>query len=165
MTDDETLEPTSGDTLPDDPMHWADAWLKEAMATATYSAIRTAMTIVSRSTTNAQPSARVVLCKQFVPEPGYLVFHTNYRSRKALELEHAIRERPHVLHWDSHRPAGSDRRALWCDRPKRKVTTISQSRGWGSQLGAWGSDQSEPIAFQRKPLWTRFVLAGSLAWD
>ena len=33
-----------------------------------------------------RPSARVVLCKEIVEQPGYLVFFTNYLSRKGRQL-------------------------------------------------------------------------------
>ena len=36
-----------------------------------------AMTLATVSL--AQPSARIVLCKEIVAEPGYLVFYTNYK--------------------------------------------------------------------------------------
>ena len=63
------------DDLPSDPMHWADAWLKEATA-AKVQRNPNSMTIASVGA-NSQPSSRVVLCKDFVPDPGFLVFHTN----------------------------------------------------------------------------------------
>ena len=70
--------------LPSDPMHWADAWLKEATA-AKVQRNPNSMTVASVGA-NSQPSSRVLLCKDFVPDPGYLVFYTNYRSKKSLEL-------------------------------------------------------------------------------
>lgn len=127
--------------LPQDPMHWADAWLKEAMATGVQRNPN-AMTIVSVGD-DGQPSARVVLCKQFVPDPGYLVFHTNYRSRKSLELE-ARPVSAALFHWDAIgrqiRLEGQVVRS-----PEEESDAYFASRDWGSQLGAWGSDQSEPI--------------------
>ena len=97
MSTDETLNRLP-DQLPDDPMHWADAWLKEAMA-SNVQRNPNSMTIVSVDD-ESQPSARIVLCKQFVPDPGYLVFHTNYRSRKSLELAGNPKAAA-VFHWDS----------------------------------------------------------------
>ena len=81
------------DVLPSDPMHWADAWLKEATA-AQVQRNPNSMTI-STVGADARPSSRVVLCKEFVPDPGYVVFYTNYRSRKSLELAAKI-GRAHV---------------------------------------------------------------------
>jgi pyridoxamine 5'-phosphate oxidase len=137
---DETLSRLP-EQLPDDPMHWADAWLKEAVATAVQRNPN-CVTIASVGE-DAQPSARVVLCKQFVPDPGYFVFHTNYRSRKATELESNPRSAA-VFHWDS---LGRQVRieGMVVRSPDKESDDYFASRGWGSQLGAWGSDQSEPV--------------------
>lgn len=141
MKNDETLSRLP-DQLPDDPMHWADAWLKEAMASGVQRNPNS-MTVVSVDE-EGQPSARVVLCKQFVPDPGYLVFHTNYHSRKVRELDGNPRSAA-VFHWDS---LGRQMRieGLVVRSPEKESDDYFASRGWGSQLGAWGSDQSEPIA-------------------
>ena len=122
-------------------MHWADAWLKEAMASGVQRNPNS-MTIVSVDD-EGQPSARVVLCKQFIPDPGYLVFHTNYRSRKSRELSNNPRAAA-VFHWDS---LGRQVRieGLVVQSPEKESDDYFASRGWGSQLGAWGSDQSEPV--------------------
>ena len=129
------------DELPSDPMHWADAWLKEAIA-AKVQRNPNSMTISSVGA-NARPSSRVVLVKEFVPDPGYLVFYTNYRSKKSRELA----ANPHaaaLLHWDALgrqiRIEGTVVRS-----PESESDTYFSTRDWGSQLGAWGSDQSEPI--------------------
>ncbi len=122
-------------------MHWADAWLKEAVA-AKVQRNPNSMTISSVSA-DARPSSRVVLVKEFVPDPGYLVFYTNYRSKKARELA----ANPHaaaLMHWDALgrqiRIEGSVVRS-----PESESDAYFASRDWGSQLGAWGSDQSDPI--------------------
>lgn len=141
MTNDETLSRLP-DQLPDDPMHWADAWLKEAMAAGSQRNPNS-MTIVSVAK-DGQPSARVVLCKQFVPDPGYLVFHTNYRSRKCLELARNPQSAA-LFHWDA---VGRQVRieGIAVRSPERESDDYFKTRGWGSQLGAWGSDQSETVA-------------------
>jgi pyridoxamine 5'-phosphate oxidase len=128
--------------LPSDPMHWADAWLKEATA-AKVQRNPNSMTVASVSA-NSQPSSRVILCKDFVPDPGYLVFYTNYRSKKSLEL--AANPNAAVLfHWDALgrqiRIEGTVVRS-----PAEESDAYFESRDRGSQLGAWGSDQSETIA-------------------
>ncbi len=122
-------------------MHWADAWLKEAVA-AKVQRNPNSMTISSVSA-DGRPSSRVVLVKEFVPDPGYLVFYTNYRSKKARELA----ANPHaaaLMHWDALgrqiRIEGSVVRS-----PESESDAYFASRDWGSQLGAWGSDQSDPI--------------------
>lgn len=128
--------------LPRDPMALADDWLKEA-AELGVQRNPNAMTLAS---VNAQgcPSARVVLCKAFVPEPGYLVFYTNYQSRKAEELT-ANSNAAALFHWDGLgrqiRIEGEIVRS-----PDAESDAYFATRDWGSQLGAWGSDQSRPTA-------------------
>ena len=129
------------DQLPSDPMHWADAWLKEAMATEVQRNSNS-MTLASVGP-DGQPTARVVLCKEFVPDPGYVVFYTNYRSKKAIELA----ANPHaaaLFHWDA---LGRQIRieGVVVLSPTEESDAYFATRDWGSQLGAWGSDQSEHI--------------------
>lgn len=88
-----------------------------------------------------RPSLRTVLLKQWGPEG--LVFFTNYGSRKARELD----ANPHIamlLHWK-----GLERQVIIEGTAARASSEISdayaQTRDRGSQLGAWGSPQSEPI--------------------
>lgn len=145
MSNDDTLS-RFPDTLPGDPMHWADAWLKEATA-AEVQRNPNSMTIVSVAA-DMRPSARVVLCKQFVPDPGYLVFYTNYRSRKALEFA----ENPQaaaLFHWDA---LGRQIRieGMVVQSPEQESDDYFASRDWGSQLGAWGSDQSDAISSKQE---------------
>ncbi len=128
--------------LPADPMPLADAWIQEAMANA---AQRNANSMALATVgADGQPSARVVLCKRFVPDPGYLVFYTNYRSRKARELA-ANPEVAAVFYWDN---LGLQVRidGIAVRSPEDESDAYFASRGTGSKLGAWGSDQSEPVA-------------------
>ena len=129
------------DELPADPMHWADAWIKEAIA-GEVQRNPTSMTLVTVDG-NARPSARVVLCKKFVPDPGYLVFHTNYNSRKVKELEQCDKVAA-VFHWDAlGRQIRIEGQAV--RSPEAESDAYFKTREWGSQLGAWGSDQSETL--------------------
>lgn len=123
-------------------MALAGRWFQEAQE---FAGVRNpnSMTLASVSGTG-QPSARVVLCKQFVPDPGYLVFYTNYRSRKAIELQ----QNPRVaatFYWDG---LGLQIRAegLAVLSPADESDNYFATRDRGSQLGAWGSDQSSRIA-------------------
>ena len=122
-------------------MHWADAWLKEAMA-AEVQPNSNSMTLATVGG-DGQPTARVVLCKEFVPDPGYVVFYTNYRSNKSIELG----GNPHaavVFHWDTMgRQIRIDGTVVLS--PPEESDAYFATRDWGSQLGAWASDQSEPI--------------------
>lgn len=127
--------------LPTDPMHWIKSWLDQAVEQQVQRNpnTMTAATVGS----DGQPHARVVLCKQFVPDPGYVVFYTNYRSAKAHELDDNKRIAL-VFHWDVYgRQARIEGEAV--RSPAEESDAYFASRDWGSQLGAWGSDQSEPL--------------------
>ena len=130
------------DDLPPDPMHWAAAWLDEA-AQQCVQRNPNAMNLATVGS-DGRPSARVVLCKAFVPDPGYLVFYTNYKSRKVSEL----RANPRVavtFHWDAlGRQVRIEGTAVFS--PAAESDAYFASRDPGSQLGAWGSDQSAPLA-------------------
>lgn len=122
-------------------MHWADAWIKAAHDDK----LRrnpNSMTLVTMST-EGSPSARIVLCKKFVADPGYLVFHTNYRSQKGLEI--AANPKVAVLfHWDG--PGRQIRiEGMAIQSPAQESDAYFASRDWGARMGAWGSDQSEEL--------------------
>lgn len=129
------------DPLPADPMHWADGWLKEATA-AGVQRNPNSMTLSTVDDRN-RPSSRVVLCKAFVPDPGYLVFYTNYQSAKVRELDQNAHAAA-VFHWDA---LGRQVRieGLTVRSPDAESDAYFATRDWGSQLGAWGSDQSREI--------------------
>lgn len=128
--------------LPEDPMPIADAWLAEATARKVQPNPN-AMVIATVNGDN-QPAARVVLCKGFLPDPGYLVFYTNYESRKARELTANSRVCA-LFHWDG---LGRQIRieGVAVRSPEEESDAYFASRPRGSQLGAWASDQSRPIA-------------------
>ena len=130
------------EVLPQNPMHWAAAWLEEATRQG-LQRNPNSMTLATVGE-DGQPSARVVLCKAFEPDPGYLVFYTNYLSRKVQELD----ANPRVavtFHWDAlGRQVRIDGIAV--RSPDGESDAYFASRNWGSQVGAWGSDQSAPVA-------------------
>ena len=128
--------------LPENPMHIARSWLNRA----TEERVQRNPNAMVLATVDGsgQPSARVVLCKAFDADAGFVVFYTNYASRKSAELI----ENPHVslvFHWDS---LGRQIRIEGVARqsPASESDAYFASRQRGSQLGAWGSDQSRPIA-------------------
>lgn len=141
--EDDMIKPASLPAdLPGDPMHWVNAWLNEAMS-GEIQRNPNSMTIASVGA-GGQPSSRVVLCKEVVPDPGYLVFYTNYHSRKGREFD-ANAKAAALFHWDS---LGRQIRieGIVVRSPAAESDAYFASRGAGSQLGAWGSDQSRPIA-------------------
>src|SRR5262245_12617370 len=89
------------DPLPAEPMALANAWLATARA-ARQQPNPDAM-VLATATASGQPSARIVLCKEFDVEQGRVSFVTNYDSRKGRELAENARAAL-VFHWDhAHR--------------------------------------------------------------
>jgi pyridoxamine 5'-phosphate oxidase len=129
------------DPLPANPLALATTWLTEAWRRAEQPNPN-AMVLATVDATG-QPSARVVLCKEIVAEPGYLRFYTNYRSRKGRELEGNPRAAI-TMHWDhAHRQVRIEGRVALA--PAGDSDAYFTSRPWQRQIGAWASAQSEPI--------------------
>jgi pyridoxamine 5'-phosphate oxidase len=85
-----------------------------------------------------------VLCKAIAAVPGYLTFFSNYRSAKGAELDRLPRAAA-VMHWDHlHRQVRIEGAVIKAD-----VATSDEyfaSRHWQSRVGAWASQQSQPIS-------------------
>ena len=126
-------------TIAADPFALFTLWLDEATATEINDP--EAMTLATVDA-NGLPDARMVLCKG-VDERG-LVFYTNIESAKGRELAGQPRAAA-LFHWKSLR------RQV---RLRGAVTQVSvaesdayfASRPRGSQIGAWASQQSRPLA-------------------
>jgi len=73
------------DPLPAEPLAVVAAWLAEAWA-ARQQPNANSMVLATASR-DGKPSARVVLCKDIVPQPGFIVFYTNYLSGKGRQLK------------------------------------------------------------------------------
>ena len=73
------------DPLPAEPLAVVAAWLAEAWA-ARQQPNANSMVLATASR-DGKPSARVVLCKDIVPQPGFIVFYTNYLSSKGRQLQ------------------------------------------------------------------------------
>lgn len=130
------------DPLPANPLLVANDWLADAVR-AKNQPNPNAMVLAS-ATPNGSPSARVVLCKEIHPEPGYLVFYTNYDSRKGREMAANPRVAV-VMHWDhAHRQLRIEGSVV--KAPAEESDTYFASRNWKSRVGAWASQQSQPIA-------------------
>lgn len=90
------------------------------------------------------PSARVVLCKSIDASAGHVVFYTNYNGRKGRELD-ATGVAAAVFHWDRlERQVRIEGRVT--RSPAEESDAYFRSRPLLSRLGAWSSDQSEPIS-------------------
>lgn len=125
--------------LDDDPLRQFSAWFEEARKAG--ARVPEAVALAT-ATADGAPSVRMVLLKRF-DERGF-VFHTNYESRKGLEL--AANPRAALLfHWDvlgrQVRVEGTVRRVS-----RRESEAYFRTRPRGGQIGAWASPQSRPIA-------------------
>ena len=138
--------------LPDDPMPTFAAWFDHARE---HAGLRYPDSMVlATADAGGRPSARVVLLKRLVADPGYVVFYTNYDSRKGRELEENPRAAA-VLHWEG---IG---RQVRLEGPVLKATDAESdeyfaSRPLDSRIGAWASLQSQPLD-------TRATLLGRVA--
>jgi pyridoxamine 5'-phosphate oxidase len=99
--------------------------------------------VIASATADGLPSARVVLCKQLIASPGYVVFFTNYASRKGQELESNPRAAA-VLHWDAlGKQVRLEGRIV--RSPAAESDEYFASRALDSRIGAWASLQSQPL--------------------
>lgn len=133
------VDPLREQDLDPDPFRQFAAWFAGATAAAVHEP--EAMTLATATPTGV-PSARMVLLRGFGPD-GF-VFFTNYESRKAGELE-ANPRAALVLHW-----AALGRQVRVEGTVGRTTDAESDayfaSRHRDSQIGAWASAQSHPIA-------------------
>ena len=94
-----------------------------------------------------EPHARVVLSKHLVSDPGYIVFFTNYHSRKGSELDANPRAAA-VFHWDAFgRQVRLEGRIV--KSPGAESDEYFASRALDSRIGAWASLQSQPLDSRR----------------
>jgi pyridoxamine 5'-phosphate oxidase len=125
-------------TLPDDPIELFRLWLGDAIAAAVLEP--NAMTLATVSE-DAQPSSRTVLLKG-LDSRGFSFF-TNYHSRKGRELT-ANPKAALTFFWkERERQVCIRGRVAMLDREESDA--YFQSRPYGSQIGAWVSEQSEVI--------------------
>jgi pyridoxamine 5'-phosphate oxidase len=122
-----------------DPFALFDAWYAEARASEPNDADAMALATVDAA---GQPSVRMVLLKGHGRD-GF-VFYTNRESRKAGELA-AMPKAALLFHWKSLR------RQIRIEGAVSRATEAESdgyfaSRSRDSQLGAWASDQSRPLA-------------------
>ena len=123
---------------PADPLAFFDRWFTDAARAEVRDA--NAMTLATADATGA-PSARIVLLKG-VDEGGF-VFYTDYRSRKAAELE-ANPRAALVFYWpELERQVRVTGPASRVPRPETEQYFATRPRG--SRISAWASEQSHII--------------------
>lgn len=127
-------------TVNPNPIRQFEEWFADASASGMSEQDATSMTLATADA-DGLPTARIVLLKSF-DEQGF-VFYTNYDSRKGRDL--AQNRRACLLFYWS---------PLWRQvRIEGEVEKVSEaesdeyflSRPLGSKLGAWASDQSQPV--------------------
>lgn len=123
----------------DDPFAIARAWLGEAEAAEVNDPNAIALSTVDAS---GMPNARMVLLKEI--EDDAFVFYTNYQSKKAQEIE-AAGKAAFVMHWKSLRRQIRVR-GLTSREEGPKADEYYASRSLKSRLGAWASQQSQPLS-------------------
>jgi pyridoxamine 5'-phosphate oxidase len=133
---------TLPEPLPANPLEVAAQWLARAIADA--SQPNPNAMVLASADARGQPSARVVLCKGIETEPGCILFYTNYRSRKGAELKRNPRAAA-LFHWDHvHRQVRIEGQVE--EMSGAENDAYFHTRAWQSRLGAWASQQSEPLA-------------------
>ena len=137
-----------------DPFTLFDEWFAEARTTEINDS--NAMALATAGT-DGQPSVRMVLLKghgRDLGTHGGFTFYTNFQSHKATQLY----ENAHVallFHWKSlRRQIRIEGEANPVDDATADAYFATRSRN--SQLGAWASDQSRPLA-DRAAFETRFA--------
>lgn len=122
----------------DDPFAIARAWLDEATPLEPNDPNAIALATVDA---DGLPNARMVLLKDI--EPAAFVFYTNYGSAKGQEIA-ASGKAAFVLHWKSLRRQIRVR-GLTEREEGPAADAYYASRSLKSRLGAWASDQSQPL--------------------
>lgn len=128
--------------LPASPLPLFGGWFREARSRA--SQPNPDAMVLATVGNDGAPSARVVLCKHIDEAAGYIVFFTNYESRKGRELGAHPRAAA-VIHWDSmHRQVRIEGPVI--RSPAAESDDYFASRALLSRIGAWASEQSRPLA-------------------
>ncbi len=149
-----TVTPLLPEPLPGEPFATFQAWFEQAMqrkATPNPNAM-----CVATVDQHGHPRARIVLCKLIDSGTGHVVFFTNYTSDKGRQLTHKGWAEA-VLLFDAQdrqvRLQGPVVRS-----PANESDAYFASRARESRIGAWASEQSQPIP-SREALIARYAEA------
>jgi pyridoxamine 5'-phosphate oxidase len=122
-----------------DPFQLFDAWFAKAQASEPNDPNAMALATADEQ---GRPSVRIVLLKAHGPD-GF-VFYTNQHSRKGRELARNPRAAL-LFHWKTlRRQVRIEGKVSLVSSEKADAYFATRSRD--SQLGAWASDQSSPLA-------------------
>ena len=134
------MKPPLPEPLPASPLELLESWMQEAFASIRNAHAMTLATVEP----DGRPSARMVLCRGFDRQAGWLVFYTDRESAKGRALATTPRAAL-VFHWDAverqvrieglvTRAPDADSDAYWLSRPIE------------ARHAAAASEQSRPIA-------------------
>jgi pyridoxamine 5'-phosphate oxidase len=135
-----------------DPMQQFKQWFDEAVQSQVPEPNGMTLSTVAA---DGQPRGRVVLLKQ--ADARGFVFFTNYLSDKGQEL--AAEPRAALTFWWMELARQVRIEGVVGKIPAEESTEYFQSRPKGSQIGAWASPQSTPIA-TREELENRVIALG-----
>jgi pyridoxamine 5'-phosphate oxidase len=122
-----------------DPFALFELWLAEAAAAEINDPEAMALATVDA---DGLPDARMVLCKG--ADTRGLVFYSNVESAKGRELEGQPKAAA-LFHWKSLRRQARFRGAV-TELTAAESDAYFATRPRGSQIGAWASQQSRPLA-------------------
>lgn len=128
----------------DDPFQLAQSWLTEAEAQEINDPNAIALASVDA---DGLPNVRMVLLKEIETTGeggGAFVFYTNYGSAKGQELS-ASGKAAFVMHWKSLRRQIRVRGVVSREEGLQ-ADAYYNSRSLQSRLGAWASQQSQPLS-------------------
>ena len=124
-----------------DPFTLFDEWFAEAQASEPNDPNAMALATVD---SYGRPSSRMVLLKGHGADISGFVFYTNFESRKAMQLSGNLNVAL-LFHWKSlRRQIRIEGEANPVDDATADAYFATRSRN--SQLGAWASEQSRPLA-------------------
>jgi pyridoxamine 5'-phosphate oxidase len=129
----------SGIFAGEDPFTIARAWLSEAEASEPNDPNAIALASVDA---DGLPNVRMVLLKDI--EDAAFVFYTNYGSAKGQELTQSGKA-AFVMHWKSLRRQIRVRGTVTREEGPQ-ADAYYNSRSLQSRLGAWASQQSQPLS-------------------
>ncbi|HEX7079976.1 MAG TPA: pyridoxamine 5'-phosphate oxidase [Gammaproteobacteria bacterium] len=149
---------------PAEPFELVRRWLDDAASGSRRNPNAMALATVGD---DGRPAARMVLLKSVSEEHGYVVFYTNYRSRKGRELER-FPWAAGVLYWEElGRQLRLEGRVV--KSPEEESDAYFATRPFRSQLNAWISAQSDLLTdsseLERRAIAKARELGGDFSTD
>jgi len=129
----------SEDPLPAEPVPIVKGWLDDAFADPDLD--NPHAIALATVDPDGRPSVRMVLCNAIDTGRGAFTFYTNRESRKARALRHEPRAAV-AFHWPA-RQVRLEGRTEWTSDAESDA--YFATRPLEARLGAWASDQSEPV--------------------